>query len=301
MRMRQRFGFNFFDIFVVTFCVGFALICFYPMWYVFIVSLMPYEDYLDTKIFLLPPLNPSFTYYLAILTSKLFRASILVSFLKTFLGAVGSLILTSMMAYGVSKRHIKGARAINFLVVFTMFFSGGLIPTFFLYRDLHMLKTFWVMVIPQILDIGNFIIMRNYFAYSVPPELEDAATVDGANDFIMYFKIVIPISMPMLAAMFLFSAVSHWNDYYSYLMFVDNIKYQPFVWVLRRMLVSHGFAQSLNQDVSARFLQEQAAGYLPALSLRMTTIICAMLPIMLVYPFLQKHFAKGILIGAVKG
>lgn len=153
------------------------------------------------------------------------------------------------------------------------------------------------MVIPSALSTVYFIIMRNYFSYSVPAELEEAATIDGANDIKVFFKIVLPVSVPMMAAISLFIAVVHWNDYYNYMMFVNVTKYQPYVWVLRRMLVEHSLANQLSAGAAAAM----GTPKIPAFALRMATIVCAMLPIMLVYPFLQKYFAKGILIGAVKG
>lgn len=294
---KMKLNFNLFDVFVFAFCVTFAIICFYPMWYVFVVSVTPYKDFINKSLVLFPPLKPDFQYYVAIFTSQLFKNSIIVSVVKTLIGTLLSVLVTSMMAYGVSKSKIKGMKTINFLVVFTMFFSGGLIPTYFLYRDLHLLKTFWVMVIPSALSTVYFIIMRNYFSYSVPSELEEAATIDGANDIKVFYKIVLPISIPMMAAISLFIAVIHWNDYYNYMMYVNVTKYQPYVWVLRRMLVEHSLANQLSAGAAAAM----GTPKIPAFALRMATIVCAMLPIMVVYPFLQKYFAKGILIGAVKG
>lgn len=162
--------------------------------------------------------------------------------------------------------------------------------------DIHLIRTYWVMVLPYGLSITYFIIMRNYFSYSVPKELEDAARIDGCNDIRVFFRVILPLSKPMLAAVGLFIAVGFWNDYYSYMMYIANKpKLQPFAWVLRRVLTDTSMMSQLRSGALS-----VGAQLPPPMALRMATIICAMLPIMCVYPFLQKHFAKGVLIGAVK-
>ena len=291
---------NAFDFLAVSVCLIFAFICFYPMWYVFIVSITPYDKFIEQRLVFFPPIPPTFKHYAAIIFNNMFTRAMSVSLAKTSLGATGALIITSMLAYGVSKKHVRGMKLINFAMIFTMFFSGGLIPFYLLLKDLQLLNRLAVMIVPYLVSIGHFIIMRNYFSYAVPPELEDAAAIDGANEVLMFFRIIIPISKPMLAAIFLFEAVNHWNDYYSYLVFaIDRMELQPFIWLLRRVLIQPNIAQqSSYTEVGGELLRD--GNYLPPASLRMTTIVVAMLPIMLLYPFLQKHFAKGILIGAVK-
>ncbi len=295
--MLQRFGFNFYDIGVMAFCIIFAIVCFYPLWYVAVASITPYDQYASSGGMLwLPPLNPDFQYYQAIFATKAFTNSLWISVTKTVLGTTLSLLVTSSMAYAVSKTHIKGMKVINALVVFNLFFTGGLIPEYMLYKDIGLLRTYWVMVIPGALNITYFIIMRNYFSYSVSQDLEEAARIDGCNDVRVFFQIILPLSKPMLAAVGLFIAVINWNDYYSYMMFVSNKpELQPFAWILRRTLVDPSMMRQVQQGVSSAGLQLP-----PPMALRMATIICAMLPILLVYPFLQKHFAKGMMLGAVK-
>jgi len=292
----MKIGSRLFDAGVILIVGMFSLLCFYPLWYVFVASIMSYEDFTAANFILLPPLRPTFEYYFIIVTGKVFQSAFLISVLKTFAGAVLGVLLTSMLAYSVSKKHIKGMQSLNFLVIFTMFFGGGLIPTYLLYRDLHLLNTFWVMVIPAVLAPFNFIIMRNYFDYTVSRELEDAATIDGANEWVLFYKIIMPLSAPMLAAIFLFEAVGHWNDYYTFLIYVNNMQLQPFIWLLRRLLIDPTLALTMQGGNPA----DMAETYVPPTSLKMTVIMCATIPIMLVYPLLQKHFAKGIMIGAVK-
>ncbi|HOJ09457.1 MAG TPA: carbohydrate ABC transporter permease [Clostridiales bacterium] len=298
MNMKHKLGFNFYDVFVYAFTIAFAIFCIYPMWYVFIGSITPSASSAQQPLRILPPHNPTLEYYNIVLHAKEFKHSMFISFLKTIVGAIGSLIFTAMMAYGVSKRQVMGMKTLNFIIVFFMFFSGGLIPTYLLYGRMHLLKTFWVMVIPGFISIGHFVIMRNYFCYNVPEDLESAAVIDGANNIIIFFKIIIPISMPMFAAIFLFEAVGHWNDWTSYLYFVGEVKYMPFIVVLQEILRNPN--GQIMRDATATVMNIQQRT-LPPASLINTTIIVAMLPILVIYPFLQKHFAKGILIGAVKG
>lgn len=298
--MRSRLGFNLYDVFVYIFCLFFGLMCFYPLWYVFMGSISEYADFAKTPIAILPSWPPTFKYYESIIMGQVFQRALGLSFVKTAFGAGLSVLLTGMMAYAVSKKHIRGMTALNGMVVFTMFFSGGLIPTFLLIKGLGLYNTFWALTIPWLMSATNFVIMRNYFVYSVPQELEEAASIDGANMVMVFFRIIVPISTPTIAAVFLFDAVSQWNDWYSFLIYCDNVKLQPVVWLLRRMLINPSLA-SQSADTATVLQMADKFGYLPPLSLKFTTIIFAMLPIMLVYPFLQRYFVKGILIGAVKG
>ena len=293
--MKQRLGFNFFDVFYMSFCVIFALICFYPLWFVFLGSIYPLTK-ADAKIpMLIPNFIPTFEYYLAIFRDRSIQQSLGVSFSKTFLASIGSLVITSMMAYSISKKH-KGMNVVNVMVILTMYIGGGLIPTFLWYVSLGLYDTFWVMVIPAWLNTFNFILMRNYFNFSVPRDLEDASLIDGANEIYLFFKIIIPISMPMLAALFLFEAVANWNDWVSFLFYVNNSKLMPMTMVLQNLIKN---AYTFTGSTSGSINGIDAIIIVPR-TIIMTTIMIAILPIILVYPFLQKYFIKGILIGAIK-
>jgi len=294
--MLTRFGFNFYDVFVMVFCCLFALVCLYPMWYVLLASITPYREYIKGGALFVPRAAPDLQYYRAIFGTRSFINSLWISGSTTVLGTTLGLIVTSTMAYAASKSHVPGMRAVNAMVVFLLFFSGGLIPDYINLRDLGLLRTYWVMVVPGALNIIYYIIMRNYFSYSVQSELEEASKIDGCNDIQVFWRIILPLSKPMLAAVGLFIAVLAWNDYYSYVMFIQNKpELQPLAWILRRMLVDPAMTNQVRTGAIALGLEVP-----PPMALRMATIICAMLPIMVVYPFLQRHFAKGILIGAVK-
>jgi len=294
--MRQALGFNFYDVFVLVFCVGFAVVCFYPLWYVLIASVTPYEEFVKGGLMLWPSGGVDLQYYKTIFSNSSLVNSMWISVSKTVIGTVLSLLVTSTMAYAVSKSYVKGMKLLNVLVVFNLFFSGGLIPQYLLYMDLGLIRNYWVMVLPGALNITYFIIMRNYFSYSVPTELEEAARIDGCNDISVFFRVIIPLSKPMLAAVGLFIAVIQWNDYYQYMVFIaSKPQLQPFAWVLRRILTDQTMMSQVRNGAMSLGAQLP-----PPMALRMATIICAMLPIMCVYPFLQKHFAKGMMLGAVK-
>ena len=294
--MRQALGFNFYDVFVLVFCIGFALVCFYPLWYVLIASVTPYEEFVKGGLMLWPSGGIDLQYYKTIFSNSSLVNSMWISVSKTVIGTVLSLLVTSTMAYAVSKSYVKGMKLLNVLVVFNLFFSGGLIPQYLLYMDLGLIRNYWVMVLPGALNITYFILMRNYFSYSGPSELEEAARIDGCNDISVFFRVIIPLSKPMLAAVGLFIAVIQWNDYYQYMVFIASKPLlQPFAWVLRRILTDQTMMSQVRNGAMSLGAQLP-----PPMALRMATIICAMLPIMCVYPFLQKHFAKGMMLGAVK-
>ncbi|MBQ6382014.1 MAG: carbohydrate ABC transporter permease [Clostridia bacterium] len=294
--MLQRFGFNFYDVFVFAFVTLFALLCVYPMWYVLVASVTPYSEFVKGGLMLWPTGGIDFQYYHAIFTTRSFINSMWISASKTVLSTVASVLVTAAMAYGVSKTHVKGMKIINALVVFNLFFSGGLIPQYMLYKDLGLIRSYWVMVLPGVLNITYFIIMRNYYSYSVPKSLEEAALLDGCTEVGTFFRIVTPVSRSMLAAIALFIAVLNWNDYYSYMMFIGNkTNLQPFAWILRRMLVDQTMMNQVRKGAMSLGSQPP-----PPMALRMSTIICAMVPIMCVYPFLQRYFTSGITLGAVK-
>jgi len=235
----------------------------------------------------------SFEYYKMIFTGPHFQSSFFISVVRTLLGTFGVLLITGITAYGVSKKRVPGMKQVNLIFIFTMFFGGGLIPYYLLIKSLKLVGTFWIMILP-VVSVGHFIIMRNYFSYSVPAELEDSCLIDGANDIILFFKIVVPISKPMFAAIALFQAVGFWNDWQTWFMFVKVPAIKPFVNVLQDALKSPEAYLNIPTEIEGR------VPIVPT-NIQMTLIIVNMLPIIMTYPLLQKHFAKGILIGAVKG
>ena len=237
--MYMRLGFNFYDVFVTVVCVAFGLLCFYPLWYCLVASVMPYEEYVKGGLMLWFK-GFDLQYYIQIFSTKVYTNSLLVSAVKTVLATALSVLVTSAMAYAVSKVHIRGMKLINALVVFNLFFTGGLIPQYMLYKSLHLTGNFWVMVLPGTLNISYFIIMRNYFSFSVSRELEDAAMIDGCNPLQIFFKVVCPILKPTMISTAILETMWVWNDYLLPTLVLDIKQYRTIPMAIQYFRGSYG-------------------------------------------------------------
>ena len=276
--MYTRFGFNFYDIFIAIFCIGFGIICFYPLWYCVVASVMPYEEYVKGGMMLWFK-GFDLQYYIQIFGTRAYVNSLWISVAKTVLGTVLSLLVTSTMAYAVSKSHIKGMKFINLLVVFNLFFAGGLIPTYMLYRDLNLIGRFLVMVIPGALNITYFIIMRNYFSFSVPKELEEAALLDGCNRYQIFWKIMLPLTKPGIVSLVIFTAKFAWND---------------FMWPL----IVNTSPKMMTLGPALSTLQGQ---YTTKYPMQMAGAVMAVIPIIVLFFIFQKQFIEGVAQSGIKG
>ena len=222
-----------------------------------------------------------------------FGITVFVTLVGTFL----NMVVTTMAAYGLSKTEIPGHKFLMWLVIVPMLFSAGLLPTYILMKDLGLLNSIWVLIIPGLVSPFNLILLRNFF-WSIPPELEDAARLDGASDLRTLWDVVLPLSKPVIATVSLFYAVGHWNDFFTGLFFISDNSKWPLQVVLRSIIVDQsmmnmGGASAPNSDVSQMVVSTA--------NITSATIIFAIVPILLVYPFLQRHFVKGIMLGSVKG
>ncbi|GBG06409.1 ABC transporter permease [Paenibacillus agaridevorans] len=244
------------------------------------------------KKFILFPTVWSFDAYKFIFsTNTIFRA-MGVSVGITAFGTLFSMLLTALMAYGLSRRDLDGRRGIMFLVVFTMLFSGGLIPTFLVVRELGMIDSYLALIVPASISAFNLIIMRNFFQ-NIPEGLEESAKIDGCSDFGILFRIVLPLSMPAIATLSLFYAVTYWNTYLSAILYLNDSLKWP-IQVLLRQIVVLASGMDYSSDLDSTVPP-------PDQTIKMAVIVVATLPILLVYPFLQKHFAKGAMLGSIKG
>ena len=208
-------------------------------------------------------------------------------------GTLVFLFFTSLMAYPFIIPTFKGKKVINLFMVITMFFSGGLLPYYFLILNLHMTNTIWVMIIPGAVSAYNVIIFRTFFS-SIPGELRESAYIDGARHFTILFRIIIPISKPLLATFALFSMVAKWNDFFTPMIFMRSDALMPIQIFLRKILVLLDFRDAQNRDLQMIY------SAITSRSTKCAAVIITIIPIMCVYPFLQKHFAKGIMVGALK-
>lgn len=213
----------------------------------------------------------------------------------TIVGTAIGLVVNIPAAYALSRRDLLGRRLIVFIFVFTMFFNGGLIPTYLTIQEFHLYNTFWVMVLPFSVSVYNMIVARTFFSSSLPPDLWDAAQIDGCGNLRYFFQIVLPLSKAVIAVLGLWIAVGHWNSYFNALIYLKDRSLYPLQITLRDILITNNVQSALGTGEAAQIALRLAA------LMRYSVIIVSTLPIMLFYPFVQKYFNQGVMIGSVKG
>ena len=216
---------------------------------------------------------------------------------RTVVGTLMSLVVTTFAAYALNQKELPGRNLITFLITFTMLFGGGTIPTYVQYNDLHLLNTFWVLVIPSLVSVTYLIMTRSFFD-GIPDSLQESAKLDGCGYFRIYARIMMPLSKPVIAVVGLYTAVNHWNDWFSGAFYMTSNKLWPVQTVLQQML-ARAMASSEATTVTEAIAASQNA--VTTDSLKMAAVVITTVPILCVYPFIQKYFAKGTMIGAVKG
>jgi len=266
----------------------------YPIWYVLVNSLNDGVDAMRGGIYWWPR---EFTLenYKAVFETQGIVTSFGVTIAKTVIGTITHVFFTAMVAYAISRRDLYGRNFYMLVGVITMFFSGGLIPYFLLIRDLGLFDNFLVYIIPTMFNFFHLIIFVSFFR-ELPTSLEEAAKMDGANDFMIFIKVIIPLSMPVIATIALFQGVYQWNDYFAGVIFVNNPDLQPIQTYLYKVV-----AESSSNQMMTNAAGSIATKTVTSQSIKLATMVVTTLPIMLVYPFLQKYFVKGMLIGSVKG
>jgi putative aldouronate transport system permease protein len=265
-----------------------SIIMLYPFWYTLVGSMLEYSEYFDKALFLWPD-KPTFEAYRIIFSTNLIQDPMVVTILITVVGTVYSLLISSFVAYGLSKKF-PGSSLLMYFIVFTMFFSGGLIPTYILYRQMHLINNILVYILPASINTFNLIVLRAYFS-GLPAELEEAAKIDGYNEFSIFFKIVLQLSKPILATIGLFYAVHYWNTFFPSLFYVTSPKLRTLQDYLYR-IIRAGDAEDLGLYTS-KIVSLQ--------TVKMANIILVISPIVIIYPFVQKYLVQGATIGAVKG
>ncbi|MDF2645414.1 MAG: transporter permease [Paenibacillus sp.] len=293
--MKVSVGGRMFDLLniVVLALIGFVTL--FPLYYVFIVSFTDSQEYLRKNGFVLFPQNWTLAAYKYLLATPAFKNATAVS---TFLATVGtglSLIFTAAMAFGMSRKRLRGRRIIMLMVLLTILFNAGIIPNYIVVRELGLINSVWALIIPVLISGWNVILMKSFFD-SIPAELEDAALIDGCNDLGTFFRIVLPLSAPALAAFGLFYAVGYWNTFFNAVLYINDFAKVPLQIVLRNMLIDS--ETSTGGAAAVEMISEQQ---IPTQTIKMAAVVIASVPILIVYPFLQKHFAKGVLLGSVKG
>ncbi|MCS7464240.1 carbohydrate ABC transporter permease [Paenibacillus doosanensis] len=270
-----------------------AAVCVVPFIYILAASITEPAE-LIKKGFILFPTKLSLVGYRYILSTDVILSSLGVSVFITVAGTMANLFFTALMAYPLAQKDLMGVSLIMKLVVFSMLFSGGMIPTYLVVKETGLLDNPAALIVPGLISAFNLIIMRSFFQ-QLPDGLEEAARIDGCSDIAILFRIVLPLSAPVLASLALFYAVGHWNSYFNAILYINDNAYWPIqVWLRQIVILAQGGIGD-----SAQFGEDFIPP--PAETVKMAVIVLSTLPILVVYPFLQKHFAKGALLGSVKG
>ena len=222
-----------------------------------------------------------------------------ISVARTIIGTITSILVTSIFAYGMTKRELMGRKYYMIMCIVTMYFGGGLIPSFMLIRGLGLMDSFWVFIIPGLVSVWNMIIFRTFFA-GLPNGLEESAKIDGAGNWGIFFKIILPLSGPVIATLSLFTAVYHWNEWFLPSIYINKEELLPIQTILRQILNSNIMSEQMSNLDSASQAALSRMQSVTTKSLSMATMIVATVPIIMVYPFVQKHFVKGVLVGSLK-
>lgn len=292
MRQNQTIYSKIFDVFNYIALAIIALITLIPFWHVLVGSIVPSADLVHNR-FIMFPTRLDFTTYQYIFSSGKIMTALQVSIFVTVVGTLFQLFLTVLTAYPLAHKELVARKFILSAIVFTMLFGGGMVPTFFVVKSLGLLDSLASLILPSAISAFNLIVIKNFFQ-SIPAELEESAKLDGANHFIILFRIILPLSKPAIATFALFYAVRHWNNFFQPIMYISSTEKWPIQVILRQvvMLASGNLGE----------LENMPEGFsVPTESVKMAVIIVAALPIMMVYPFLQKHFAKGVMLGSIKG
>ncbi len=268
-----------------------VVICVYPFWNIFVISINDATDAIRGGLYLWPR-KLSFESYANILNREAFRSSVGVTVWRTVIGTLTGVLCTTALAYVLSRKHLMWRRGWNLLFIFTMYFSGGMVPYYMVLKNLNLLNTFSVYIVPSIISVYNMILVRNYME-GIPGSLFEAAEIDGANDLVIFFRVAIPLAKPTIMTIVLFTAIRHWNSWFDCYLYTDAASLK----VVQAILV-----EILNQyqtSATAETNRGLAAAVTPD-SIRMAAMMVATIPIILVYPFVQRYFVKGIMLGAVK-
>ncbi|NBD27381.1 carbohydrate ABC transporter permease [Paenibacillus glycinis] len=275
---------------------GMLLICFvtiYPIWYVLVNAFNEGQDAMRGGIYWWPRV-PSLDSFQAVFANPGIMTAMGITVSKTLAGTAAHVFFTAMVAYAFSRRDLIGRKGYMLIGTVTMFFSGGLIPSYLLVRDLHLLDNFLVYIIPAMFNFFDLIIFLAFFR-EIPAGLEEAAKIDGANDFSIFVRVVIPVSMPVIATIALFHGVYQWNDYFTGMIYINDMDLQPIQTFLYRVI-----AQSSSNLMMAA-MPGGITKSVTSQSIKLATMVVTTLPIVLAYPFLQKYFVKGLMIGSIKG
>lgn len=283
-----------FDVIVYLIAAVIIMIVLYPLLFVVSASFSDPARVLSGEVWLLPK-GPTLEAYNNILHNDQIWIGYRNSILYTVVGTLINITMTLLAAYPLSRPDLPGRKGLMLIITLTMFFSGGLIPSYLLVKSLGMVDTMWALIIPGAISTYNLIVMRTYFQSSIPWELQEAAHIDGCSNWRLLVSIILPLSKPILAVMVLFYAVGHWNAFFNALIYIRSEHLYPLQLILREILM---ISQSAGVDGGNVGMEEKI---LLSESIKYAVIIVSSLPVLVMYPFVQRHFVKGVMIGSIKG
>ncbi|MDF2661881.1 MAG: sugar transporter permease [Paenibacillus sp.] len=292
---RQSTGEKLFDWGVHAALALICVIVLYPLVFVLVASFSSPESVMRGEVWLWPK-DITVVGYQKIFQNNEILTGYANTIFYTVVGTTINLVMSIAAAYPLSRKDLYGRNFISAMMVFTMFFSGGMVPTYLLVKNLGMLNSMWALIIPGAVSVYNILIMRTFFQNGIPSEMQEAASIDGCSNLSTLVRIVLPLSMPIIAVMILFYSVGHWNAYFSALIYLTDRDKYPLQLFLREILIQGQMQEMLGvgDDSHARSVMEGEA-------IKYAVVIVANLPVLLLYPFLQKYFVKGVMIGAIKG
>ena len=284
-----------FDTIVLILMSVFLLICLYPLYFIIIASISdPYMVSSGKVLFF--PRGITFNGYERIFHYRKIWTGYRNTLLYTTLGTTINVVITVFAGYALSRRTLVGRKAILMLFVFTMFFNGGMIPTYMVVDSLGLINTIWAMVLPNALQVWNLMIARSFFESTIPEDLRSAAFIDGAGNLRFFFQIVMPLSKAIVSVMVLFYAISHWNAFFNAFIYLESDKLYPLQVVLRDILVSNQPDPTMIDDLATLIERQKVAEML-----KYGLIVVASLPVLILYPFVQRYFVTGVMVGSIKG
>jgi putative aldouronate transport system permease protein len=288
---------NFFDAVNMILMLGMIFTMLYPMWFCIIGAFSDGQDYMRGGVYFWPR-RITFANIQALFFEPVILNAFKITVLKCVLGTLSSLLYTSIAAYGMTRPNLKFKKFYIAFIMFTMFFGGGMIPYFVLIKNLRLYNNFLVYIIPGLFSVWNMIIIQA-FIRELPVSLIEAAKIDGCNEYSILFTVVMPLSAPVLAAVALFTVVGHWNSYFDSMLYTSSPSLQTIQYYLKKVITDPALSNNMGAR-SAQQIPESARKITPQ-TIKLAAMMVTSLPIIAVYPFLQKHFVKGVLIGSVKG
>ncbi len=294
MKIRKRKGFHTFDVILILLSVIIMVIIAYPLFFVVIASFSDPEAVLGGKITFWPVGFNLESYKMILKEPKIwngYRNTIFYTVLGTFI----NFILTTLTAYPLSRKDMPCRKLLTFFITFTMLFGGGMIPVYMVVRGLNLTDTIWAMVIPGAISTYNMLVMKNYFQSSIPEELHEAAAIDGCGHFQSLLRVILPLSTPIIAVIILFYAVGHWNAFFNAIIYLRDQRLYPLQIILREIMLQNSL-EAVGGDMIGMYEKVMRGE-----TMKYAVILVASAPVLAFYPFVQKYFVKGIMVGAVKG